>query len=79
MFDHLDRGSKDGKVYLDEFNTSIQSLRMIDVPIRLSGSDFRKMKDKSKGYFDKQQFVDYCWRTGLTTLTERPKEMEDIV
>ena len=51
---HLDKSSRDGKVYLEEFNSSLHSIKMVDVPLPLVKEHFRQIKDRSKGYFTKE-------------------------
>ena len=75
----MDRTSNDGKVYADEFEKGLSTIKMLSIEINLTASCYRGIKDRAKGYFVESEFISYCWRMGLTTVKERPKEMEDLI
>ena len=78
LFEHLDRASHDGRVFMEEYNQGVKSLPMLNMQIELKLDDFRRIKQRNNGYFSQEEFVDYMWRNNRISITERPREMDEI-
>ena len=78
LFNHMDKLSKDNRVFLEEYLQAVQTLPMLNIWTAFTAQDFRRIKDRDNGYFTRQQFVDYCWRESKLTLKGRERELEEL-
>lgn len=51
---------------------------MLNMQIELKLDDFRRIKQRNNGFFSQEEFVDYMWRNNRISITERPREMDEI-
>ena len=78
LFDHLDRPSRDQRVFQEEFSQGIKTLPMLGMPVKLTLDDFRRIKQRNNGYFSLSEFMSYMWHNNRTTIQDRDREIEEI-